>query len=69
MLDEAQGENSQCDSVCVSESNREEGADDRGAALFLQANGQHKQPAHGSIQTVVSPEKRQGNPWPVVIHG
>ncbi len=62
MLNEAQGENCQRDSGCVSESDREEDADDRGAALFLQAKDQRKQPAHGWIQTVVCPENGQSNP-------
>ena len=69
MLDEAQGENCQRDRGGVSKSNREERADNRGAALFLQAQSQRKQPAHGGIQTVVGPEKRQRNPRPAVIHG
>jgi len=68
MLNEAQGENRQRDGGGVSESNREEGADDRGPAFFLQAKGQRKQPAHGGIQTVVCPENGQSNPGPVVIH-
>jgi hypothetical protein len=69
MLSEAQEENCYCDRGCMSQSNREQGADDRRAAFFLQAKSHGKQPAHGWIQTVVGTEKRQRNPGPVVIHG
>jgi hypothetical protein len=68
MLDEAQRKNCKSDRGGVSERNRDEGAEDCRAALFLQAQGQRKQPAHGWIQTVVCAEKHQGNPRPVVIH-
>jgi hypothetical protein len=53
----------------VSEGDREEGADDCGAAVFLQAKGQREQPAHSWIQPVVRPENGQSNPGPSVIHG
>ena len=42
MLDKTQGENRRRDSGGVSNSNREEGADDRGPALFLQAKGMER---------------------------
>src|ERR1700684_2597227 len=68
MLNEAQGEDRRRDRRRVSESNRQQGPDHRRPALFLQAKRQRKQPAHGGIQTVVSPEKRQSDPGPVMIH-
>jgi hypothetical protein len=69
MLNEAQEDNRQCDSGGVSESNWQQGAAARRPALFLQAKSQREQPAHGWIQTVIGPEKRQSDPGPVVIHG
>jgi hypothetical protein len=69
MLDKTQDENCQGDRGCVSEGDREEGADDCGAAVFLQAKGQREQPAHSWIQPVVRPENGQSNPGPSVIHG
>ena len=65
MLNETQKENCHGNRGCVSESNRKQRANDCRAALFLQAKRERKQPAHGGIQTVVGPEKRQGNPWPI----
>jgi hypothetical protein len=42
LLNEAQGENRRRDSGRASDSNREEGTDDRGPALFLQTKGERK---------------------------
>src|ERR1700722_16782553 len=69
MLDEAQGKNCQRNGGGMSESDRDECANDRRAALLLQTEGQRKQPAHGGIQPVVGPEECQRNPGPRMSHG
>jgi hypothetical protein len=52
----------------VSQRNRQQGDEHRRTAFFLKAEGQRKQPAHGWIQAVVSPEKRKHHPGPSVTH-
>jgi hypothetical protein len=69
LLDETQEENCHGNGSRVSERDWKQRANNCGAALFLQAKRQRKQPAHSGVQTVVGPENRQGYPRPVVIHG